>query len=85
MTELARPEELITLDDAREILREGEIPERLTFVRKHFTGKQAVKLARIIVAVSELPVPDTTTTTEYNVANTADIPRVTALIEPDRA
>jgi hypothetical protein len=75
------PEELITLDDARRIVRFSSIPPDRPFIRKHFTDKQAVKLARIILATSRLPIQNTDNVKTYQVSEPADIIRVTTAIE----
>ena len=76
-----RPEEVVTLEHAREILRVVAIPESLHHLRKHFTDKQAVKLAHIIVATSTLPFPHTHKVTAYQISKPADIQTVTTFID----
>jgi hypothetical protein len=80
-TGITRPEELITLEDAHRIVRYSSIPADRPFIRRHFTDKQAVNLARIILATSRLPIPNTDNMKTYLVSEPADIVRVTAAID----
>jgi hypothetical protein len=81
ITGISRPEELITLEDAHRIVRYSSIPADRPFIRRHFTDKQAVNLARIILATSRLPIPNTDNMKTYRVSEPADIIRVTSTIE----
>lgn len=78
---ITRPEELITLEDARRIVRSHSIPVDRPFIRKHFTDKQAVNLARVILATSRLPIPNTDNIKTYRVSQPTDIIRVTTAID----